>query len=226
MYAFSENFMLALSHDEVVHGKGSLINKMPGDHWQKFANLRSLFGYMFTHPGKKTLFMGMEFGQWREWNVWNDLDWWLLESEPHHRLKQYISDLNALYRSEPALYSEDFSFDGFEWISCDDAHQSVVSFMRKAKHSDEFLVIVCNFPPIPRHNYWVGVPQPGFYAEIFNSDAEKYGGSNLGNFGGKQSFEWGNNRFSQAIELSLPPLGVIVLKLDERKTLTLEAETK
>jgi len=218
MYAFSENFMLALSHDEVVHGKGSLINKMPGDHWQKFANLRSLFGYMFTHPGKKTLFMGMEFGQWREWNVWADLDWWLLESEPHHRLKQYVSDLNALYRSEPALYSEDFSFDGFEWISCDDAHQSVVSFIRKANNSEEFVIIVCNFTPIPRHNYWVGVPQPGFYAEIFNSDADKYGGSNVGNFGGKESFEWGNNRFPQAIELSLPPLGVIVLKLSDRTT--------
>lgn len=219
MYAFSENFMQALSHDEVVHGKGSLINKMPGDYWQKFANLRALFGYMWTHPGKKTIFMGMEFAQWREWNVWADLDWWLLNEAPHRQMKQFVSDLNTLYRSEPALYTEDFSFDGFEWIECNDAENSIVSFVRKAKDSDDFLVVVCNFTPLPRHDYWVGVPQAGFYAEVLNSDAEKYGGSNVGNYGGQWAFEWENPRFAYVIDLTLPPLGVVVFKLDEEKTL-------
>jgi len=212
-YAFSENFMLALSHDEVVHGKGHLFQKMPGDEWQKFANLRSLYAYMFTHPGKKTLFMGMEFGQTTEWNSWLDLNWSLLNFEPHQKLKEFVSDLNALYKQERALYTDDFSDHGFEWIDCNDADNSVVSFIRQDKYSDDFLVVVCNFTPQPLYDYWVGVPQAGYYRELFNSDALKYGGSGVGNQGGKQSHDWDNPRWPQALSLSLPPLGVLVLKL-------------
>lgn len=213
MYAFSENFMLALSHDEVVHGKGSLYQKMPGEQWQKFANLRCLFGYMFTHPGKKTLFMGMEFGQIREWNVWADLDWQLLEQPAHLQLKQYISDLTHLYQSEIALYHQDFSNEGFEWIDCNDSTNSVVAFLRKAKNAEEFIVTACNFTPQPQHNYWVGVPEAGSYQELFNSDAVTYGGSGIGNLGQKVTHPWPENaRWSHALPLSLPPLGVVILK--------------
>jgi 1,4-alpha-glucan branching enzyme len=212
-YAFSENFMLALSHDEVVHGKGNLFQKMPGDDWQKFANLRSLYAYMFTHPGKKTLFMGMEFGQTTEWNSWLDLNWGLLNREAHQKLKQFVADLNALYRQEPALYTDDFSADGFEWIDCNDADNSVVSFIRKDQYSDDFIVVVCNFTPQPRYNYWVGVPQPGYYRELLNSDSQKYGGSGVTNVGGQHSHAWDHPRWPQAISLSLPPLGVSVFKL-------------
>ncbi|MFP4122217.1 1,4-alpha-glucan branching protein GlgB [Coleofasciculus sp.] len=213
MYAFSENFMLALSHDEVVHGKGNLLSKMPGDDWQKFANLRCLYAYMYTHPGKKTLFMGMEFGQRNEWNAWADLDWGALQHAPHQQLKRFMADLNHLYQSEPALYSQDFSHQGFEWIDCNDADNSVVSFIRKAKDSDDFIVTVCNFTPQHHPNYWVGVPEPGFYAEILNSDAGDYGGSNMGNMGGRWTGEWSHPRWSHYIDLCLPPLGVLILKL-------------
>ncbi len=213
MYAFSENFMLALSHDEVVHGKGNLLSKMPGDDWQKFANLRCLYAYMYTHPGKKTLFMGMEFGQRNEWNAWADLDWGALQHAPHQQLKRFMADLNHLYKSEPALYSQDFSHQGFEWIDCNDADNSVVSFIRKAKDSDDFIVTVCNFTPQHHPNYWVGVPEPGFYAEILNSDAGDYGGSNMGNMGGRWTGEWSHPRWSYYIDLCLPPLGVLILKL-------------
>ncbi|MGP1384179.1 MAG: 1,4-alpha-glucan branching protein GlgB [Thainema sp.] len=226
-YAFSENFMLALSHDEVVHGKGNLIHKMPGDEWQKFANLRSLFAYMFTHPGKKTLFMGMEFGQTSEWNAWGDLDWSLLQYDPHKKMKQFMSDLNALYKQESSLYTEDFSHDGFEWIDCNDAENSVVSFLRKDKHSNDFLVTVCNFMPRPHYDYWVGVPKPGYYKELLNSDAQKYGGSGVGNYGGKEAHQWEHNpRWPYALSLTLPPLAVTVFKLDAEsvKTITTEAE--
>jgi 1,4-alpha-glucan branching enzyme len=212
MYAFSENFMLALSHDEVVHGKGSLWDRMPGDDWQKFANLRCLFSYMFTHPGKKTMFMGMEFGQYKEWNAWGDLQWDLLNQESHQKLKQFFKDLNGIYRSQPALYTQDFSDEGFEWIDCNDADNSVVSFIRKDQYSDEFVVTVCNFTPVPHHDYWIGVPQGGFYEEIFNSDAESYGGSNMGNAGGKATVDWSNPKWSQALPLCLPPLSVMVFK--------------
>ncbi|ASC70445.1 1,4-alpha-glucan branching enzyme [Halomicronema hongdechloris C2206] len=213
-YAFSENFMLALSHDEVVHGKGNLYQKMPGDEWQKLANLRALYGYMYTHPGKKTLFMGMEFGQTSEWNCWLDLDWGLLNQIPHQQLKQFIGDLNALYKSQPALYTDDFSAAGFEWIDCNDADNSVVSFIRQAKDSPDFLVTVCNFTPTPLFDYWVGVPEPGHYQELINSDAEIYGGSDTGNFGGKDTQPWPENpRWPHALSLTLPPLGVLVLKL-------------
>lgn len=212
-YAFSENFMLALSHDEVVHGKGNLYQKMPGDDWQKRANLRLLYAYMFTHPGKKTLFMGMEFGQTSEWNSWLDLDWGLLNHEPHRQLKQFVADLNALYRRESALYSDDFSNSGFEWIDCNDADNSVVSFLRRDKHSDEFVVTVCNLIPQPQYDYWVGVPEPGYYRTLLNSDDPQYGGSGVGNGDGKHSHEWDNPRWPQALSLVLPPLGVLVFKL-------------
>jgi 1,4-alpha-glucan branching enzyme len=217
-YNHSENFMLALSHDEVVHGKSSLINKMPGDDWQKFANTRCLLAFMIAHPGKKTLFMGMEFGQRSEWNVWNDLEWSLLQYEPHQQLKDFLAAAHRLYRSEPALYSQDFDEAGFQWIDCNDNNHSVISFLRRAKGDDEFVVVVCNFTPQPQGNYRVGVPVHGFYTEIFNSDAGIYGGSNMGNMGGKWADEWSIHNQPCSIDLCLPPLGVIVLKLGQPTT--------
>jgi 1,4-alpha-glucan branching enzyme len=217
VYAFSENFMLALSHDEVVHGKANMIGKMPGDDWQKFANLRCLFTFMYAHPGKKTLFMGMEFGQWSEWNVWGDLEWHLLQYDRHQNLKQMIADLNRLYRSEIALYTQDFNSTGFEWIDCSDNRHSVISFIRRAKDSEEFILTVCNFTPQPHSHYRVGVPEFGFYAELFNSDARPYGGSNMGNLGGKWAEEWGFHNRPYSIDLCLPPLATIMLKLDRTK---------
>ncbi|MEO6860747.1 MAG: 1,4-alpha-glucan branching enzyme, partial [Microcoleus sp.] len=217
-YNHSENFMLALSHDEVVHGKAHIIGKMPGDEWQKFANVRCLFTFMFAHPGKKTIFMGMEFGQWHEWNVWGDLQWQLLQFEPHQKLKLFFKDLNHLYRSETALYSQDFAEDGFEWIDCSDNRHSVVAFVRREKDGDEFVVTVCNFTPQPHSHYRVGVPEPGFYTELFNSDAREYGGSNMGNLGGKWTEEWWFHNSAYSIDLCLPPLGVLILKIDRAKT--------
>jgi 1,4-alpha-glucan branching enzyme len=218
MYAFSENFMLALSHDEVVHGKSHLLGKMPGDEWQKFANVRSLFAYMFTHPGKKTLFMSMEFGQWSEWNVWGDLEWFLLQYEPHKSLKRFVADLNHLYRNQPALYTQDFSHEGFEWIDCSDNRHSVISFIRKAKDSEEFILTVCNFTPQPHSHYRVGVSEPGFYTEVLNSDAREYGGSNMGNLGGKWTDQWSYHNRPYSLDLCLPPLAVLILKLDRKRT--------
>lgn len=219
MYAFSENFMLALSHDEVVHGKSNMPGKMYGDEWQKFASLRCLYTYMFTHPGKKTLFMSMEFGQWSEWNVWADLEWHLLQYGLHQQLKLCISRLNELYRSQPALYTQDFSHEGFEWIDCNDNRHSVVSFIRRDQNNpQEYIVTVCNFTPQPHAHYRVGVPDHGFYTELFNSDAREYGGSNMGNLGGKWSDEWAFHNRPYSIDLCLPPLATIVLKLDREKT--------
>jgi 1,4-alpha-glucan branching enzyme len=212
-YNHSENFMLALSHDEVVHGKSNIIGKMPGDDWQKCANVRCLFAFMFTHPGKKTQFMSMEFGQWNEWNVWGDLDWDLLQIDRHKQLKLFMGDLNKLYCSETALYTQDFAEAGFEWIDCSDNRHSVVAFIRRAKDSSEFLVVVCNFTPQPHSHYRVGVPEAGFYIELFNSDARQYGGSNMGNLGGKWTDEWTYHNRPYSIDLCLPPLGVLVLKL-------------
>jgi 1,4-alpha-glucan branching enzyme len=217
-YAFTENFMLALSHDEVVHGKSNMLGKMPGDEWQKFANLRCLYTYMFMHPGKKTLFMSMEFGQWSEWNVWGDLEWHLLQYEPHQSLKQFMGKLNEFYRSEPALYTQDFDQAGFEWIDCSDNRHSVVSFIRRDKSSDDFVVVVCNFTPQPHSHYRVGVPEKGYYRELFNSDARDFGGSNMGNLGGKWSDDWAFHNRPFSLDLTLPPLGVIVLKLDREET--------
>jgi 1,4-alpha-glucan branching enzyme len=217
-YNHSENFMLALSHDEVVHGKSNIIGKMPGDTWQKLANVRCLFSYMFAHPGKKTMFMSMEFGQWSEWNVWADLEWQLLQYDDHKQLKQFFHDINYLYRDEPALYTHDFAQEGFEWIDCSDNRHSVVSFIRRDKDSDDFIVVVCNFTPQPHSHYRIGVPEPGFYTELFNSDARPYGGSNMGNLGGKWADNWSLHNRPYSLDLCLPPLAVLMLKLDKQKT--------
>jgi 1,4-alpha-glucan branching enzyme len=217
-YAFSENFMLALSHDEVVHGKSNMLGKMPGDEWQKYANIRCLYTYMFTHSGKKTLFMSMEFGQWTEWNAWGDLDWGVLQYKPHQELKGFVAALHKLYKSEPALYTQDFSNDGFEWIDCSDNRHSVIAFLRRDKHSSDFVVTVCNFTPQPHSHYRVGVPESGFYTEIFNSDSRDYGGSNMGNMGGKWSEDWSYHGREYSIDLCLPPLSTVVFKLDRVKT--------
>ncbi len=217
MYAYSENYMLALSHDEVVHGKSNMLGKMPGDEWQKFANMRCLYTYMFAHPGKKTLFMSMEFGQWSEWNVWADLEWHLLQYKPHERMKTFVSDLNQLYQSEPALYAQDFSRDGFEWIDCSDNRHSVVAFLRWDHESGQFVVVVCNFTPQPHAHYRVGVPTAGFYQELFNSDSKQYGGSNMGNLGGKWTEEWSFHGRAYSLDMCLPPLAVLIFKLDPQK---------
>jgi len=219
MYHHSENFMLALSHDEIVHGKSAMIGKMPGDEWQKYANLRALYTYMFCHPGKKTLFMSMELGQWNEWNVWGDLEWHLLQYEGHKQLAYFFTQLNALYKSDPSLYSWDFGGQGgFEWIDCSDNRHSVVSFVRWAKDYEDFVVVVCNFTPQPHAHYRVGVPFKGFYKEIFNSDARDFGGSNMGNLGGKWTDDWAYQERPYSVDLCLPPLGVLVFKLDEETT--------
>ncbi|MFP4254917.1 MAG: 1,4-alpha-glucan branching protein GlgB [Halothece sp.] len=221
-YHHSENYMLALSHDEVVHGKSHLLGKMPGDEWQKFANMRALFAFMFTHPGKKTLFSSMEFGQWREWSEQTQLDWELLEYPFHYRLKQYVGDLNQLYCREPALYEQDFTEEGFSWIDCNDHRHSVVSFIRRAENFSNFLIIVCNFTPQPHSHYRVGVPETGFYREIFNSDSREYGGSNMGNLGGKWTQEWRFHEQPYSLDLCLPPLAVVIFQLDREKTTATE----
>ena len=217
-YHHTENYMLALSHDEVVHGKSNIIGKMPGDEWQKFANVRCLFGFMFTHPGKKTMFMSMEFGQWSEWNVWKDLEWDLLQYHSHKALTKFFRDLHGVYKSEPALYTQDFEEAGFQWLDCSDNRHSVVAFIRRGTNPEEFVVTVCNFTPQPHSHYRVGVPELGFYTEIFNSDARQYGGSNMGNLGGKWTDEWSFHEQPYSLDLCLPPLGVLILKIDRKKT--------
>jgi 1,4-alpha-glucan branching enzyme len=213
LYAFTENFVLVLSHDEVVYGKRSLLDKMPGDLWRKFANLRLLFAYMYAQPGKKLMFMGGEFGQWREWNSNTSLDWHLLRERPHETLQTFVKDLNNVYRQEPALHELDFTREGFEWIDFGDYEQSVVVFIRKAKDRDDFLVFVFNFTPVPRHGYRIGVPKPGLYRELLNSDSGIYGGSNVGNLGGQETeaLSWHGRPYS--LVLDLPPLAGLVLKL-------------
>ena len=225
-YHHSENYMLALSHDEVVHCKSNMLGKMPGDDWQKFANVRALFAYMFTHPGKKTMFMGMEFPQWGEWDVWGDLEWHLLQHDAHQGMKRFFRDLNSLYRSEPALYEQDCTEEGFQWIDCNDNNHSVVSFIRRGKEGKDFVVAVCNFTPQPHSHYRIGVPEPGFYTEIFNSDAGNYGGSNMGNYGGKWTDDWYFHNYHNSLDLCLPPLGILVFKLDKEKTLAMTEGTE
>ncbi|HEY8553600.1 MAG TPA: 1,4-alpha-glucan branching protein GlgB [Burkholderiales bacterium] len=210
-YAFTENFVLPLSHDEVVHGKGSLFGKMPGDEWQKFANLRALFGYMYAHPGKKLMFMGGEFGQRHEWNHDASLDWHLLEDPRHAGLRRLVRDLNRLYASEPALHRRDCDQSGFRWIDCCDSEQSVVSFLR-SDGEDEQVLVACNFTPVPRHNYRLGVPRAGFWRELLNSDATVYGGAGFGNLGGVESVPIPAHGYGHSITLTLPPLGVLYLK--------------
>jgi 1,4-alpha-glucan branching enzyme len=212
MYAFSENFVLPLSHDEVVHGKRSLIDKMPGDLWQKFANLRALLGYMYGHPGKKLLFMGGEFAQWIEWNHNGSLDWHLLGRDSHRQLQDYVRDLNHLYASERSMFEVDFDHNGFQWLDFHDAQGSTIAFMRKAKDETDYLVFALNFTPIPRPRYRIGVPDEAFFKEVLNSDSASYGGSNLGNYGGVNATkeEWAG--WPCSIEITLPPLGVVILK--------------
>ena len=210
-YAFHENFMLSLSHDEVVHMKGSLMGRVPGDEWQRFASQRLLFGYMFTHPGKKLMFMGMEFGQYAEWNYKQSLDWHLLGYDFHANLQRFVADLNGFYRSQSALWQNDFDLSGFEWIDMQDSAQSVLSFLRKSKDG-ETLLIVCNFTPIVRHNYRLGVPQDGEWQEVLNSDAAIYGGSNTGNFGCVYAENWSTHGREFSVNITLPPLAVTIFK--------------
>jgi 1,4-alpha-glucan branching enzyme len=212
LYAFSENFILPFSHDEVVHGKGSLLDKIPGDAWQKYATLRTLYGYMFSHPGKKLLFMGSELGQWREWSHDRSLDWHLLEDESHQGIRRWLRDVVALYRSEPALHANDFHPDTFRWIDCNDNENSVVSYVRYAHDLDEFVAVVLNFTPVPRLKYRIGVPQAGWYRELLNSDGAVYGGSNMGNGGGVASEPVPAHGFDQSLSLTVPPLGCLILK--------------
>ena len=211
-YAFFENFVLPLSHDEVVHGKGSLLGKMPGDVWQKFANLRLLFGYLYAHPGKKLMFMGGEFGQWREWNHEQSLDWHLLGEQAHHGVQLWVQDLNRVYRTEPALYQQDFQSEGFEWIDFHDWEKSIVSFVRKGRNTSDVVLVVCNFTPVVRTNYRIGVPVPGFWRELLNSDAECYGGSGTGNRGGVGSEPVEAHGRPHSVSLVLPPLAVLFFR--------------
>jgi 1,4-alpha-glucan branching enzyme len=214
VYAFAENYCLPLSHDEVVHGKGSMVTKMPGDEWQKFANLRTLYAYMFTTPGKKLLFMGDEFGQWQEWSNERSLDWHLLEHERHAGLMRCLGDVARLYREEPALHDGDVDPEGFAWLDAGDWEQSVVSYRRRTRDGSREVVVVCNLTPVPRENYRIGVPERGFWAERFNSDATIYGGSGMGNHGGVSTTPLPSHGFGHSINLALPPLSVLVLQHD------------
>ena len=210
-YAFTENFVLPLSHDEVMHGKGSLIGRMPGDEWQQFAGLRLLYGYLWTHPGKKLLFMGGEFGQRREWQHEESLEWHVLRYPLHAGVQRWVRDLNALYRVTPALFELDFSGAGFEWVDCDDADMSVISFLRLAGSGAAPLLVACNFTPVPRENYRLGVPHSGVWRELLNSDATEYGGSGLGNFGAVQARDEPAHGRAHCLLVRLPPLAVLVL---------------
>ncbi len=212
LYAFNENFVLPLSHDEVVHGKGSLLGKMPGDDWQKFANLRLLFGHMYAQPAKKLLFMGGEFGQWSEWYHEESLDWHLLEFPSHAGLQRWVKELNRTYRTEKALYELDFDPAGFEWIDCNDTQQSTLSLIRKSRSTGEIIFVVFNFTPTPRYSYQVGVPREGLWQEILNSDAEEYGGSGHGNFGGIEAVPIEIHGRPYSLKLTLPPLGAVFFK--------------
>jgi 1,4-alpha-glucan branching enzyme len=212
IYSFTENFVLPLSHDEVVHGKGSLIEKMPGDSWQKFANLRLLFGYMYAQPGKKLLFMGNEFGQGREWAHDSSLEWHLLQLPQHQGIQSWVEQLNRIYRSEKALHEFDTDSHGFEWVDCNDTANSTISFLRKSPR--ETILVVCNFTPVPRESYHVGVPVGGFWRELLNSDGKEYGGSGWGNFGGKHAEEIPAHGRPFSLTIALPPLGVVFFKAE------------
>jgi 1,4-alpha-glucan branching enzyme len=212
LYAFNENFVLPLSHDEVVHGKGSLLSKMPGDAWQKFANLRALYGYMWTQPGKKLLFMGGEIGQWAEWSHEASLDWHLLEHAPHRGLQRWVRDLNTCYRAEPALHELDCEPAGFAWIDCNDNEQSTLCYLRRAASSPGVVAVACNFTPVLRHGFRIGVPFGGRWREILNSDAPLYGGSGQGNLGGVDAEAHPWHGHAHSISIALPPLAVVVFK--------------
>jgi 1,4-alpha-glucan branching enzyme len=212
LYAFHENFVLPLSHDEVVYGKGSLIGKMPGDDWQKFANLRALYGYMYAQPAKKVLFMGGEFGQWREWVHDESLQWYLLDYPLHAGLSKWLSDLNHVYKSEPAMHEWDCEPAGFEWIDCGDANNSVVSLIRRGKSTSTIILVICNFTPVPRLDYRIGVPRGGHWREVLNSDAGAYGGGNMGNSGGAEAIPSAVHGRPFSLTVTLPPLAVLFFK--------------
>lgn len=214
-YAFSENFVLPISHDEVVHGKGSLINKMPGEYRDKFANLRTFYGYMMAHPGKKLLFMGQEFGQFSEWNEAKGLDWMLLEYDSHRQMEAYVRDLNHFYTEHPELWEVDYSWEGFQWIVPDDNQQSVIAFLRRDAKG-KMIMVVCNFNPIERVDYQMGVPNPGTYKELLNSDDVKYGGGGVHN-PAKRTRKKPLHGFDQSIQLTLPPLSTVYLAVPEAK---------
>lgn len=223
-YAFFENFILSLSHDEVVYGKGSLLRKMPGDDWRKFANLRLLFGYMYGHPGKKLVFMGGEFGQWNEWYHESSLDWHLLQEFPHRSVQGWVRDLNHLYKYEPALHELDFEREGFEWVDFHDWEGSIISFLRKGRNTSDLFLIVCNFTPVPRQNYRAGVPRGGFWREVLNSDARTYGGSGYGNFGGLEASPVPSHGRFYSLSLTLPPLGVVFFKNEHESQKGIQAK--
>jgi 1,4-alpha-glucan branching enzyme len=212
VYAFSENFMLPLSHDEVVYGKGSLLTRMPGDEWQKFANLRSMFGYMFTHPGTKLLFMGGEFGQGGEWNFMGSLDWWLLDSPLHKGLQTLVKDLNNLVKSKKSLYIHQFNPEGFEWVAADDTQNCIVSYLRKGEEGDAPLLVVCHFSPTVCNNYSIGVPKSGEWQEILNTDKTLYGGSNVTNEGKLMTISEPHHGKEQSLKLTIAPLAVMVFE--------------
>ncbi|MBN2295955.1 MAG: 1,4-alpha-glucan branching protein GlgB [Pirellulales bacterium] len=212
IYAFHENFVLPLSHDEVVHGKGSMLDKMPGDLWQKFANLRLLYSYMWTHPGKKLLFMGSEIGQWNEWDYDTSLQWDLMQWESHQGLQKCVADLNRLYANEKSLHELDFEGGGFEWIDCHDHEDSTLSYLRRGKDPEDFSIICANFTPVPRYNYRIGVPRLGWYDEIFNSDSAYYTGSNMGNYPGIEAEDYSSHGRPASLLLTLPPLATVVFK--------------
>ena len=218
VYAFSENFLLPFSHDEVVYGKGSMLRKMPGDDWQKFANLRLLYGFMFGHPGKKLLFMGDEFGQWSEWNHEASLEWHLLKNPLHAGLQRWVRDLNTLYRGLTSLHEFDFNPTEFEWVDCKDSQRSIVSFLRRGSRPDDLILFVCNFTPVVRENYRVGVPLEGSWKEILNSDAPLYGGSGQGNFGGLTTIPLPIHGRPFTLNMRLPPLGVLAFQPDSQST--------
>jgi len=212
VYAFNENFVLPLSHDEVVHGKGSLLNKMPGDNWQQFANLRALYGWMWAHPGKKLLFMGCEFGQRREWTHDGELEWWATENEHHAGLQRFVAQLNRVYRDSPALYQQDFSSAGFEWVVADDADASVFAFLRKPRDAGPPMLVVSNMTPVPRRNYLLGVPLGGVWRERINSDAREFGGSGWGNMGGVEASPVRSHGRLHSVCVTLPPLSTLILE--------------
>jgi 1,4-alpha-glucan branching enzyme len=211
LYAFTENFILPLSHDEVVHGKGSLLGKMPGDRWQKFANLRAYYGFMFTMPGKKLLFMGGEIAQEREWDHDTSIDWHLLDDPMHSGMQKLVKDLNWLYRKRSALYERDCEGEGFSWIDCNDGDASIISYIRRGADPNDFVVVVCNFTPVVRRGYRIGVPQSGRYYEALNTDSSFYGGGNVGNGGGLSTLGKPWHGMADCLSVTLPPLATVVL---------------
>jgi 1,4-alpha-glucan branching enzyme len=215
LYAFSENFILPLSHDEVVHGKGSLIGKMPGDQWQRFANLRAYYGFMWGHPGKKLIFMGCEIAQEREWNHDGSIDWHLLDDPYYKGVQTLIGDLNKAYQSVPALHERDCDAKGFEWIVSDDRDNSVIAWLRRGDDENSVAVVVSNFTPVPREGYRIGVPLPGFYREVINTDAALYAGSNVGNMGGVTAEKTASHGRPCSLTLTIPPLATLILVLEQ-----------